>query len=425
MNWNDFVRKGKRWAYVRLYQSHAVVRSHRRYVQRVQERGKTRVVILAMSVPMWKYQHLYEILAADERFDVNIVISPTIAYEEEQRQQDVRALRAYFEKRNTPYIDFDIENGSAPFDIKTQLDPDIIFYPQPYEHLLVPEHDCLAFYDRLVCYYPYAFMSGEDKLTYNFHFHNLAWRLYYTNEEIRQVAQRLMRNGAVNVRVVGYPNADDYARAHFEDVWKPMADGRPRKRIIWAPHFSIWNEFGRIARSNFIWMAHFMLDLAQRYKEHIQIAFKPHPRLLTELYRHSEWGRERTDAYYKMWSEMDNTQLETGEFIDLFMTSDALIHDCASFVVEYNYTHRPVLFMSRELDVLLRGETEFSQKAFRVLYHGKDEREVLDFVDNVVLGGEDFMLPQREAFYNQNLNPPHGTTVAQNTLNDLVKSLGL
>lgn len=421
----NFVSKACRYVYLHAWQYRTIGRVHQRRIDMVRERGKARVVFMAMSVPLWKYQHLYDLMIRDSRFEATIVISPPIDFSADLQMRDVEALRGYFDERGMAYVDFDPTGAAPPLNIKDEIDPDILFYAQPYEHQLTPVHDCLNFYDRLLCFYPYSFMTGKNKLTFNFHFHNLAWRLYYPNEEIKSVAVELAWNKGRNVRVVGHPNSDDFALWYGNDPWKVITDGRPRKRIIWAPHFSFTNKFDQQPRSNFLWMAHFMLDLAQRYKEHLQIAFKPHPRLLAELYEHPEWGSARADAYYQTWSEMENTQLETGAYVDLFMTSDAMIHDSASFVLEYLYTHKPVMFVSREIDSLLAWQTELSCEAFRQLYIGKDEKQLLDFVDNVVLGGDDPMRPQRVAFYGQHLLPPEGKSVAQNTLDDLVCSLGL
>lgn len=404
------------WRYPRA------MNQQRKRVELVQQRQKVRVAFIAMNVPMWKYQRLYDAMLNDSRFEVKVFLSPSIAYVIEQQERDLADMRRCFSSHRVEYTDYDFQH---PCDIKAEFDPDIIFYPQPYEHLLTPLHDCTHFYDRLVCFYPYSFMTGKGKLTYDSHFHNLAWRLYYPNEEIRHEAQVTAWNKGRNVRIVGHPNGDVFAFWDGAAPWKPMTDGRPRKRIIWAPHFSFDDKFGQLPRGNFLWMAHFMLDLAQRYQEFVQIAFKPHPRLLTELYAHPEWGKQRTDEYYQMWKDMPNTQLETGTYVDLFMSSDAMIHDSASFVIEYLYTHKPVMFVSRDINHFLTGQTDLSREAFAQFYIGKDEREILDFVDNVVLGGEDPMLSQRMAFYERHLMPPGGKSVAQNTLNDLITSLGL
>ena len=80
---------------------------------------------------------------------------------------------------------------------------------------------------------------------------------------------------------------------------------------------------------------------------------------------------------------------------------------------------------SNSINHFLTGQIDLSREAFAQLYIGKEEREILDFVDNVVLGDDDPMLSQRMAFYERHLMPPGGQSVAQNTLDDITKSLGL
>ena len=170
-------------------------------------------------------------------------------------------------------------------------------------------------------------------------------------------------------------------------------------------------------------MADLMLQIAHEQGDRLQLAFKPHPRLINELYRHPDWGQQRTDAYYAQWQQSENTQLESGDFIDLFMTSDAMIHDSGSFAVEYHYTKQPVMFVSSDMKPILSTQSEFGRKAYDLHYIGKDEADIRRFIDDVVLDGNDPMRPQREQFFHDYLLPPHGKTVAQNTLEDIVESL--
>ena len=418
------ISKALRYAYMHGWLYRRIEGIHRRRIAAIRRRGgddPVKVVFFAMSVSMWRYQHLYDLMSRDDRFLVHIVLSPSIDYALEQQQRDVDDLRTYFAEHGTPYVDCDLKH---PVDVKSQFNPDIVFYPQPYEHLLTPAHDCTAFYDRLVCYYPYAFWTSKGKWSYDFHFHNLAWRLYYSTRLHLKEAQNTAWTKGRNVRVVGYPNADDFLARQFNDaVWKPMADGKGRKRIIWAPHYSITPEFGLVARSQFLTMAEPMLQMARGLNDEIQVAFKPHPRLLTELYRHPDWGRERADNYYRQWAEGENTQLETGGFIDLFMTSDAMVHDSGSFAVEYHYSLNPVMFTSPDLEPLLQTQSEFGRTAYKLHYLGRDMAEVEHFIRDVVIAGHDTMRSWREWFFNEHLLPPGGNNVAQNTLDDLVYSL--
>ena len=420
MNHNSLIYKTVNYFWLHLWKYKANERQHKRYVKAISGRTPVNVVFMAMNVAYWRYQHVYELMAADDRFNVTIVLAPCIVLKYER---DLAMLRDYFDKKGISYIDYRPEEG--PIDIKKRLNPDIIFYPQPYEYLLIPEYDCRHFYDRLVCYMPYGFWTS-DKFTYNLHFCNRAWRLYYSHEVHRQQAITYASNQGSNVRVVGYSNADDYLQKEHSDVWKPMDDGRQRKRVIWAPHFTLQHVEGSVPqRSNFLWMAQLMVDIARTYSDRLQIAFKPHPALLTQLYAHPDWGKERTDQYYELWQQMPNTQLETGQYADLFMTSDAMVHDSGSFAVEYHYSRRPVMFVSQDMDETLSTQSDFGKLAYSMHYIGANEQDIRHFIDDVVLAGNDPMRPQREEFFQDYLLPPGGKSVAQNVVDDVVQSLNL
>ena len=61
------------------------------------------------------------------------------------------------------------------------------------------------------------------------------------------------------------------------------------------------------------------------------------------------------------WESLSNAQLETGKYVDLFMTSDAMIHDCGSFTIEYHYTLKPVMY-------LVKGEEHTKMMILNTFY---------------------------------------------------------
>lgn len=419
----NILKKTITYLWLHLWQYRATERRHQRLVEQLrQEQRPLNVVFIAIDVAYWRYQHVYELMKADSRFLPTIVLSPCLGHAHQEAEME--RLRNYFDARGISYVDYHF--NKPPFDIRGQLNPDVIFFPQPYEHLLCKEHDCLNFYDCLPCYMPYAFWMSTGKFSYNMHFHNRAWRIYHcTNLHLKE-AQRVAFNKGRNVRIVGYANADDFLRPHHADAWHVIADKKQRKRIIWAPHYSIIAANTALPpRSNFLWMAELMLTLAKEYRDVLQIAFKPHPALLTQLYLHPDWGQERTDRYYELWRTMENTQLEAGEFIDLFMTSDAMIHDSGSFVVEYHYSQNPVMFVSKDMKPILEPLTDFGKKAHDIHYLGANEADIRHFIDDVVLKGHDPIRPLREQFFRDYLLPPGNKTVAQNVVDDLIDSLNL
>ena len=178
-------------------------------------------------------------------------------------------------------------------------------------------------------------------------------------------------------------------------------------------------------RGSFLFLNEAMLRLAEKYKSILTFVFKPHPRLLTELYNHPNWGKERTDAYYKQWRDLPYTRLESGNYISLFLESDAMIHDCGSFSVEYHYTQNPVLFFTNDLASIKGQLNELGLAAINAHYIGSSIGDIEAFIENVVIKGEDPMKQKRKAVYDQYLVPPNGKTAAENIYDDLVKSLKL
>lgn len=394
------------------------IKRNSRNEARIRKKDTITVVFFASNVSMWHYQGLYEEMLKYPRFKPYIVLSPLNTYAPEQKKQCVLELREYFSRKGIDYIDYDTENMKGA-DVKA-LQPDLLFYPQPYYTVMCKEHSYYRFKNSLLGYYPYFFHLSRLTFTYNEDFHNRAWRLYYESIYQKQDAHDVASIKDHNVRVVGYSNADAYQSRDVIDVWK--SQHIKKKRIIWAPHFTI-NGDGWGISSNFLWMADFMFELAEKYADRIQWAFKPHPRLLSELYHHKDWGQEKADTYYDRWRALENGQLETGAFIDLFMTSDAMIHDSGSFSVEYQYTQKPVMFMSQDMEKFLEPLSEFGKKIFELHYIGKTKEDIVNFIEDIVLAGNDVMMDKKRDFVKTYLLPPNGKTVAENTMDDIIKSL--
>jgi hypothetical protein len=171
-----------------------------------------------------------------------------------------------------------------------------------------------------------------------------------------------------------------------------------------------------IEYSTFLDNADFMLDMAVKYRDQVQWAFKPHPILRGKLEK--IWGRERTDAYYRKWQELENCQLENGAYQALFLYSDAMIHDCGSFTVEYHLTGKPVLY-------LVNGKnhqsniTRFSRQGYDLHYKAKTTAEIEQFIINVI-NDVDPLLSQRLKFRAENLIAPNGKTACENIIHAIL-----
>jgi hypothetical protein len=405
--------------YYRLFLIPQAKMRQKECIQAIRKKGRSSLVFVVSSLPMWRSQTLYDLLSKDDRFDIHFALFPLPTFSPAQRATAIQQFRSYFDKLQIPYLD--LSGIDKPgHTLRKRLDPDILFYPQPYSRLFSNDLDSFSFSDKLLCYIPYAMLTASEPWAYRNHLNNIAWRLFFQSESRKEEAARVLYSRGKNIRVVGDPVADLFSLPMHRDVWKPQE--KKKKRVIWAPHFTLSDDF-YLHRNAFSWLSDFMLDVAARYHEQIQFAFKPHPRLLSVLYDRPDWGKERADDYYARWAEGANTQLETGNYIDLFKGSDAMIHDSSSFSVEYHFTGKPVLFTATDLEPITRILNEFGQAAIRAHYPGKTTGDIFSFLDNVVLGEQDPMAGQRQAFYHQYLLPPGGRSVAENIYQDLVTSI--
>lgn len=406
------------------FEKYTIAYKQWKYIRHLRKKEVINIIFLPMNVAMWKYQGLYDLLRKDKRFCLYVFLAPATSFSYDSKCKDLQEMRSYFKEHNTPFIDYELEIGKEPVDIRNEVDPDILFYTQPYETVVDDCYQFMHFEEKLLCHIPYA-ISARDNNHYNnnMRFNNIAWKLYYQTIESYELARRFSYNHGQNVVVVGYPSADDYVLPAKTDPWKNK--DRTIKRIIWAPHFTITKGLGFSQVSNFLNLAEYMRLLATEYADKVTIAFKPHPRLYSELVKHPDWGEHRTKEYYDFWTNSPTTQLETGDFTDLFKGSDAMIHDSGSFTVDYLYFGKPVLYDNPDIEGAKVTANETGKAAYDVHYKVTCNDDIRRFIDDVVIAGNDPMKEQREEYYNKYLRPPGGKSVAQNIYDDLIKSLGI
>lgn len=401
---------------------HVRCRFHRRFllenlVCRKREKHQVNVVFLATNVSMWKHDALFRLMQKHPRFRPIVVSTMRPNESEEEQRVDQEQMEVFFSERGFEFV--------RGYDFQTRkwlplrgVSPDIIFYTQPYTGIVVPEYHFYKHLNALQCYVPYAFETTAEAWTYNNPYQNSAWKIFLPTELHREDARNLSDIKAENCYVTGYPTADEYsAKVQELSSWRKTF---PQcKKIIWAPHHSIL-QAEMYGSSSFLQYCDAMLRLAKKYSDRIVFAFKPHPMLLTKLY--SVWGKEKADAYYAEWENGVNTFIACGEYRGLFLESDALIHDCGSFSVEYLYTQRPTMFLYKQNRTA--QECKFGKLALDVHYPGHSLQEVENFIESVVLGRNDPKKAERERFYAKYLLPPNGQSVAQNILDEIERGLG-
>lgn len=380
-------------------------------LSRISNQNRINIIFFCDNIAMWKYENLFKLLLNSPRFSPFIVPFLYPKYGEKNNERLQNEISTYCLKENFPYREgYNFQRKE--YNNISDLNPDIIIYTQPY-NLGYSNWLIKSFWDRCIFIYtPYCFpMEKIDKL-YNTLLQNICWRLFLPTALHCAEQKRLAINKGQNVYLSGYPLYDLFKlhKDQGKDVWK--IKDRTYKRIIWAPHHSIL-ENDVLHYSNFLRIADDMLSLTQEYVDSVQFAFKPHPFLRPKLYE--VWGMERTDLYYKQWDLRNNTMCCENEYIELFVYSDALVHDSSSFLAEYLYTLKPSMFVYK------KGETidnlnSFAQKCLDTHYKGNSILDIDLFIKDVILQDNDPQIEKRQVLYDSML-PPNNQSVAMSMFN--------
>lgn len=409
-----------RWGEWNINRVPKIKGKQRKVFKRIKRTQRVRICFIASSLSMWRFDSLCREFINDHRFSVIVLVHPFNNYTNDVKVGEIEKLKKHFSQQSIPFLI--IKDPMEFYEYKKKNGLDIIFYPQPYGSTYSGSINWRDNLDCLFVYIPYSVGLSEFKWTCDLPFHNIAFRQYYPTKEQYKAAVPLARNKGRNIRTLGDLRVGEFLKPVRRDPWKDIKDSKTRKRIIWAPHFQMRKDVD-FSRPDFEWTYQIMLDIAIKYEDKIQIAFKPHPRLKTELYNHPEWGNERTDEYYHQWATMHNTQREEGDFEDLFKTSDAMIHNSGSFTAEYLYVNKPTLYTTCDLDGICRTMHSFGLRCMDAHYIASTPEDIERFIVDVVLDGKDSLKEARSKVFVDKFND--GLTVAQRIHHDLVKSLGL
>ena len=372
----------------------------------VRKKKNIKVVFVLNTVSVWKTEALYLKMLQHSRFTPILAISPS--------QEDPNAHLLMIEYLKNKKYEFRMLDVSKT--VVSQLHPDILIYQKPYETCVSPMHIASRNYKVLMVYMPYGFTNVMEPWLYEEYLYRYSWQFYHENEICAHATIMNMGHYAKNVIITGTPMMDDLIRPkeYYVNPWK---DKKERKRIIYAPHHTVGNEsHSGINYSTFLDYGEFILDLAYKYKNETYWAFKPHPLLKKRL--EAVWGIEKTNSYYQKWEELENAQVELGQYIGLFKHSNAMIHDCSTFTQEYIYANRPVMFLLKNPHHT-DNMNEFAKATFALHIHGLNKTDIENFVIDVI-SGVDQKQEVRNHFYETSMLPPHNKSACENIINAIL-----
>jgi hypothetical protein len=372
---------------------------------KVRDKQKIRVAFLVAYDSIFNAKFIFEKMLNDNIFDPFIIITADVSRGDENMLYQLnKSYKTYtniygskkvilgYVKETQDFIDysdqFDIFCFSQPYEVQAH-----IYFTLEY----LKKKDVLIFHAE----YGHKGIVHHSSRVMRMPVMSLFWKVFteskYSFNEYRK--NQIIKGG--NVIVCGF---------HSFHLYKDRKRNfHQRKCVIIAPHHSCTEKYNKILRlSNFLVYADFFLELPRLYPD-IDFVFRPHPLLVYRL-EEELWGKKKTDAWFKNLLMNENvTYSEGGDFYELFINSDAIIHDCGAFTLEYLFTGCPCCYMLRQ-DTSKENEfTKFGIKLLKQYYWANEKNDIIHFIDNVVIKGIDPLKNKRKKFSKKYLYQDYNT----------------
>lgn len=364
--------------------------------QRVRQGEKLKVAFFVVYDSVFPTLKIFQEMLTDELFEPEIVVVPDV---ERGIKNLVEVYQATLANLSQSYPDYVVGGYNIDADEYLEVNSkyDIVFFSNPYSKMAHPYHHVEYFLDKdvLTLYANYGFFTvkfGREIVKQDFY--NLVWKVFIDSESNYQDLKKTEPIKGKNGVVVGYIKMDNLADVPIEK--------RNRKRILICPHHTVMG-WKALDISNFLTYANFILELPQKYPE-IDFIFRPHPMLFSNLVNKGIWTEEEIETYINQVNASPNMYYDhSGDYLTTFANSDAMIHDCASFTAEYLFTEKPCCYMLKDESQIEDVFLPMGQKCMEHYYKAFSEQDILSFIDNVVLNGNDPMKKRREEFARREL----------------------
>lgn len=415
----EFLNRASRSA-ITLGYLYTYRRKFPKILKRIREKEKIKVLYVLSDLSLWKTEDLYRAMLCHPRFEPIIGVTLLTCDTPSESVRKYESLLNYLNSSHYQYKELTQQ-------ILLDISPDITFYQQAYLSIISESIDFnqIVKNESLLCDVHYSFRTlapiKKNNWIVDLNLYRFCWHMYLENELSLEYAKISLLKGK-NMRVTGVPVQDNLIKSKnlFNDPWKPQ--NKRKKRIIYAPHHSLPGTSPYLNLSCFLDVCDFMFELAEFYKDEVQFAFKPHPFLRRKLI--NLWGEKKTEEYYFKWTEMENCQLVEDSYIELFKHSDALMHDCDSFTLEYCFMQKPIMYLidSSNIEKRKKDLNSIGKQAFELHEYGFTKEDILAFV-NSVIQGVDCKKEMREKFYKDVLTPPNGKSACENIIDTIISEV--
>jgi len=371
---------------------------HERYAIRLADLKKSdrpiRVCFFVLLSSVFPGEPLFCKMLEDPKFSPFIVIIPdTQRGDENMKAQMIKCYNELSAKYKQVFMAYD-EKSNTYTDYKDMID--IVCMVSPYDRMTHKFYtlDYLKEY-CLSIFFNYTFST----LTYvheviRTDFMSQIWKVFLETDECLEELKKEQKIHGRNAVVSGYIKMDNLPRVTKQE-------GR-RKKIFICPHHTVMG-WSKLDLSHFLVYHELFLELPLMFKD-VDFVFRPHPLLFVNLKKFSIWSTAEIDRYISKIESLPNMIYDqSGSYYEAFAESDGMIHDCGSFIAEYLYTEKPACYMLKNISQLEDTFLPIGKECMQNHYHAYTKEDIISFIQNVVIDGNDTMKKDRVNFVNKKL----------------------
>lgn len=363
-------------------------------LKNIKLKKKINVYFIVSEKEKWSYETLYNYLRKSNRFIPKIIIFPNNNKNLTLNDSLKRNLN-YFKNKN---IIKGIDNKNEIIQPNKILkDYSIIFYDQPVPQVGNQWLPKKIIKKNLLCYVPYGVKIANslgEKSHFGLDLHHYCWKIFCETSWHKKKFISFVKDKSKVVNT-GHPKLDNL-RIKKNLNYKKNFLQKFNKKIIWAPHWTI-NHYLGSNYSTFDKNFDYFLDLKKRYKDTYWF-FRPHQRLERQIIDTKFMSIDKQVKYFKEWSSSNSEYYKDINYFKIFLSSDCMITDCGSFLFEYLFTEKPVLFLESKKS---NGWNELGQKIYNVYYRATNNKQIDKFINDVIYKKKDYLYKKRKNLINQ------------------------
>ena len=403
------------------YKSDEILKKHffeikEKFKEKIKRGEKIRVIFMVIYDSVFPGEPLFQKMQNDSFFEPSILVIPDVFRGKKNMIEQInKTFNNLSLKYSKVYNSWD--NKKKQFvDYSDKMD--IVCTANPYDWMTYKYYQIGELFKKEILSiffnYGYPAVSYARKVAGQYSL-SVSWKVFSESNVIIKEFEKEMINKGSNLVLSGYMKMDGLASF----TKKP----KERKIIIIAPHHTIEQKFEEtIGLSNFLKYSDFFLELPKLYPQ-IDFVFRPHPLLRCTLEKKDIWGKNKTDRYFGDITKNINVVYQNGgDYFETFINSDGIIHDCSSFLAEYMFTGNPACYMLRDSKSKDRYFMDNGKQILDKCYEAYSKEDILSYIDNIIIKGQDFKKEDRLAFVQNDLmfNYPHVSDFAINYLKDKI-----